>query len=139
MSVATETSPLADRLRHLRAPLVVSGVLLIATPAVGWWADGTVGALGAAAGVLVTAGGYALSSITVAWADWISPKLVFSVGLASYLFKVSLLGIVLMTVLRVSWPGTRMMAIGMVVAILSWMITQTWWTYRHGAPESKPQ
>ncbi|SDT77261.1 hypothetical protein [Actinoplanes derwentensis] len=138
MSVATETRPLADRLRHLRAPLAVSGVLLFVTPAVGWWVDGPTGALGAAVGVLVVAGGYALSSVTVAWADWINPKLVFSVGLASYLFKVSLLGIVLMSVLRADWPGTRMMAIGMITAILAWVFAQTWWTAMYGPTRPDP-
>lgn len=137
MSVATETHPLADRLRHLPVPLAVSGVLLIVLPVIGWAVDGSAGAAGAAVGVLVVAGGYALSSVTVAWADWISPKLVLTVGLASYLFKVSLLGIALLGVLRADWSGSRMMAIAMAAAIVAWMVAQTWWTALHGAPQAE--
>ena len=132
MSLAAETRPLADRLRHLPVPLAVSGVLLILFPVVGVVVDGPVGGVGAAMGVLIVAGGYALSSVTVAWADWISPRLVLAVGLASYLFKVSLLGVALLGVMRADWAGSRMMAIAMVTAIVGWVGAQTWWTARNG-------
>ncbi|WP_430788255.1 hypothetical protein [Actinoplanes sp. G11-F43] len=140
MSTAThEPHPLAARLRHLPTPLAVSGVVLVLASIAGWVVDGGFGAIGAAVGVLIAAGGYAMSAITVAWADWISPKLVLTVGLACYVFKISLLGLALLGVLRQDWPGGRMMAIGMAVAIVAWVAAQTWWTARDPIPAVPPR
>jgi hypothetical protein len=141
MSALTDLRPLAGRLRHLPLPLAVSGGLLVALGAVGYGIDAAAGLVGAVLGVTIVAGGYALSSVTVAWADWISPRLVLSVGLASYLFKITLLGVALLGVLRTDWPGGRMMVVGMICAILGWVTAQTWWTARdqgRPAPDSSP-
>ncbi len=128
--------PIASRAGHLRATLAVTGVLMVAATIVGGLVAGSDGALGAVLGVGIVAGSYLLSDLAVAWADSVSPKLVLSVGLGTYLFKFSLLGVALMAVPRDGWAGLRPMAVGMIVMIAGWLTAQIWWTVRRGTPSA---
>lgn len=125
--------PLAHRLRHLPMPLAVSGVLAVLAAAGGWLAAGAAGALGGVLGVATVAAGYALSSAAVAWADSVAPKLVMTVGLATYIFKFSLLGMVVFAVPR-EWAGVPSMAVAMGVSVVGWVTAQIWWTVRAPVP-----
>lgn len=133
MSTATDTRPMTYRLRHLPVPLAVSGGLLLLAGIVGWFVAGAPGAIGGAVGVAVVAAGYALSSVAVAWADSVAPKLVMTVGLTTYVFKFTLLGVVFFAVPG-DWPGLRFMAVAMIVSILAWIGAQIWWTVRAEVP-----
>lgn len=133
MSTATETRPMAARLRHLPVPLAVSAGLLLLAAAGGWLAAGTPGAVGGAVGVAVVAAGYALSSVAVAWADSVAPSLVMTVGLTTYVFKFTLLGVVFFAVPG-DWAGSRTMAVAMIVSVLTWVGAQIWWTVRAPVP-----
>ncbi|WP_212994024.1 hypothetical protein [Actinoplanes auranticolor] len=133
MSAATDTHPLATRLRHLPTPLAVSGGLLLLAAAIGGFLAGAPGAIGGAAGVGVVAVGYAFSSVAVAWADSVAPSLVMTVGLTTYVFKFTLLGVVFFAVPG-DWPGLRTMAVAMIVSILTWVGAQIWWTLRAEVP-----
>jgi hypothetical protein len=128
-----EARPMARRLRHLPLPLAVSAGLLVVAAIAGWFTDGSAGSIGGAAGVAVVAFGYALSSVAVAWADSVAPKLVMTVGLATYLFKFSLLGVVIFAVPR-DWAGIPAMAVAMVVSVVTWLAAQVWWTMRAEVP-----
>ena len=134
MSAPIQAGPLARRLRHLPGPLAVSGVLLVVGVATGWAVDGSAGALGAAVGVTVVVASYVLSSVAIAWADSIAPKLVLTVGLATYLFKFTALGAAFLAVPRADWAGTRAMAVAMIVMVLAWLAAQVWWTVRARIP-----
>lgn len=133
MSTATASRPMADRLRHLPTPLAVSGGLLLLATALGGFFAGVPGAIGGAAGVAVVALGYAVSSVAVAWADSVAPSLVMTVGLTTYVFKFTLLGVVFFAV-PADWPGVRPMAVATVVSVLTWVGAQIWWTVRAEVP-----
>jgi hypothetical protein len=81
----------------------------------------------------VVAAGYALSSVAVAWADSVAPKLVMTVGLTTYVFKFTLLGVVFFAVPG-DWAGLRTMAVAMIVSVLTWVGAQIWWTVRAEVP-----
>lgn len=135
---APTAGPIASRAGHLRATLAVTSVVMVGATIIGGLIAGSDGALGAFLGVAVVAGSYLLSDLAVAWADSVSPKLVLSVGLGTYLFKFSLLGLALLAVPKGGWAGLRPMAVGMVVMIVGWLTAQIWWTVRRGTPPADP-
>lgn len=118
------------RLGHIWWPLAATAVLAVVLAIVGQVVDGGPGLLGALLGVGLMAGGYLLSNVALAWADSVLPKLVMTVGLATYLFKITLLGVVLLVVVDRDWAGVRMTAIGMVCALLIWISAQVWSSMR---------
>ncbi|MEV1286851.1 hypothetical protein [Micromonospora sp. NPDC049679] len=122
------------RLRHLPVPLMVSAVLLVPAVVVGWAVDGPAGAAGGAVGVLLVAASYVLSSVVLAWADSVHPKLVLTVGLVTYAFKFALLGVALFAVSGSGWPGLRMMAVGIMAGTVAWVTAQVWWTAKAKIP-----
>ncbi|SDY67006.1 hypothetical protein SAMN05444365_10361 [Micromonospora pattaloongensis] len=122
------------RLRHLPVPLMVSAVLLVIVAAVGWALDGGAGAAGGAAGVALVAVSYVLSSLALAWADSVSPRLVLTVGLVTYMLKFGLLGAAVFAVAATGWAGLRMTAIGIIVGTVAWVVAQVWWTAKAKIP-----
>lgn len=123
-----------QRLRHLVVPLLSSVVLLVLAAVVGWLVDGGVGLAGAVAGVALVTFSYLLSSVAIAWADSVHPKLVMSVGLAAYITKFLLFGVVMFGVVDADWGGIRSMAAAMIVATIGWVTAQVWWTFRDHQP-----
>jgi len=122
------------RLRHLPLPLSVSAALLVPVVAVGWWLDGGSGAAGGVAGVLLVVASYVSSSLALAWADAVHPRLVLTVGLVTYAMKFTLLGVVVLAVAGSGWIGQRMLAIAIMTATLTWIAAQVWWTFRARIP-----
>ncbi|MDG4764227.1 hypothetical protein O7632_08930 [Solwaraspora sp. WMMD406] len=122
------------RLRHLPVPLVVSAVLLVVLTAIGAGVDGGAGAAGAAAGTLLVVGSYVASSLALAWADSVHPKMVLSVGLLTYSLKFSVLGVAVFAVAGSDWPGQRMLVVAIVAGTLGWITAQVWWTFRARIP-----
>ncbi|MEV0395352.1 hypothetical protein [Polymorphospora rubra] len=125
---------MAARLRHLRVPLIVSALLLVVAVLLGWLVEGADGAAGAAAGVAVVTFSYLLSSVAVAWADSVLPKLVLTVGLATYVLKFSIFGVVMFAVAASGWAGLRTMAAAMICATVAWVTAQVWWTFKAKIP-----
>ncbi|ROO62256.1 hypothetical protein EDC02_4229 [Micromonospora sp. Llam0] len=123
-----------SRLRHLPVPSMVSAVLLVVLAGVGGWLDGVPGAVGAAVGVALVAAGYVASSLALAWADSVHPRMVLSVGLLTYSLKFALLGVAVFAVAASDWPGQRMLAVAIVVATVGWITAQVWWTFRARIP-----
>ncbi|WBB79465.1 hypothetical protein O7606_25485 [Micromonospora sp. WMMD882] len=126
------------RLRHLALPLLTSAALLVLATLVGWLVDGGAGAAGGAAGVALVTVSYGLSSLALAWADSVHPKLVMSVGLATYVTKFLVFGVVLLGLVDSGWGGRRTMAVAVVVATVCWVSAQVWWTFRRHRPEAEP-
>ncbi|MFI5842929.1 hypothetical protein ACIA8K_24795 [Catenuloplanes sp. NPDC051500] len=125
------------RLGHIWLPLGATAVLAVVLAVIGQLVDGRAGLLGALLGVGLMAVGYLLSNVALAWADSILPKLVMTVGLVTYVFKIALLGVVLLVVVDRDWDGVRMTAIGMVCAMAIWISAQFWSAMR--LPAVPPQ
>ena len=124
----------AERIRHVRLTLGFSGVVLVLATGVGFAVRGGVGALGVAAGVLLVAASYTASTLAIAWADTVNPRMVLPVGMGMYITKFSLLGLLLVAVNNAEWVGRIPMAMGIVVGILAWTASQIWWTVHHSHP-----
>jgi hypothetical protein len=122
------------RLRHLPVPLLVSAVLLVVLVGVGVGLDGGPGAAGAAAGVLLVVVSYVASSLALAWADSVHPKLVLGVGLLTYSVKFMVFGAAVFAVAASDWAGQRMLAVAIIVGTVAWITAQVWWTFRARIP-----
>jgi hypothetical protein len=123
-----------ERIRHLRLTLGLSVVVLVLASAVGFAVRGGVGALGVAGGVAIVAASYTASTLAIAWADTINPRMVLPVGMAMYITKFSLLGLLLVAVNNAEWAGRIPMAMGIVVGVVAWTASQIWWTVHHSHP-----
>lgn len=117
-------------MRYLPLALAVSGVVLVLAAVAGWRAAGGAGALGAAAGVFLVVLSYLVSSLVIAWADSVDPRLVLPVGLATYVIKFALLGLVLLAVVGTGWAGTLPMGVAIVPGVLAWTGATMWWALR---------
>jgi hypothetical protein len=125
---------MAERIRHLWLPLILCGSLTALAAAVGFLVADGPGALGAAVGVALVAASYTASTLAIAWADTVNPRLVFPVGMGMYVTKFSLLGLMLVAIGATDWGGKIPMAIGIIVGIVAWTGGQIWWTVHHAHP-----
>jgi hypothetical protein len=116
-----------SRLGHVPLALAVSGGVLALAAAVGWLTRGGAGAAGAAAGVALVAVSYLVSSVAIAWADSINPRLVLPVGLATYVTKIVLLGLVMLGIVRTGWDGTTPMGVAIIPGVIGWTGANVWW------------
>jgi hypothetical protein len=132
---------MTTRLRHLPVGLAASGVLLVVAALTGWLTRGGAAAAGAAAGIALVVVSYVISSVSVAWADSVNPRLVLPVGLGTYAVKFILLGFVLVAVSGTGWAGTTAMGLAIIPGVAVWVGTQVWWALRRGVPyvQVKPQ
>jgi hypothetical protein len=120
-----------SRLGHVPLALAVSGVVLVLAVVVGWLLRGGAGAAGAAAGVALVVVSYLVSSVVVAWADSISPQLVLPFGLATYVTKIVLLGLVMLAVVQTGWEGTVAMGLAIIPGVVGWTGANVWWALHH--------
>jgi hypothetical protein len=133
---ATKTAPrpLRKRLRHLPSGLAASAVLLVAGVGVGAVLWGGAGAVGLAAGVTLVAASYTVSSLIIAWADSIDPRLTLPAGLMTYALKFTLFGLLLAVLARTGWAGLLPMGVGIMAGALGWTIAQAVWTWHARIP-----
>lgn len=122
------------RLRHLTPGLLASAVFLVLGLVIGGLVQGLPGALGAASGVLLVGASYTVSSVILAWADAIRPKLVLPVGLATYVLKFTVIGVVMAAVSATDWAGLPALGMAVIVSALGWMVAQAWWTWHAKIP-----
>ncbi|GAA4575939.1 hypothetical protein GCM10023176_46260 [Micromonospora coerulea] len=115
------------RLRHLPVLLIASALLATAAAVVGGVTRGADGALGAAAGVAVTALSYTLTTVVLAWADARDPQLVLPFGLGVYVAKISLLGAVMVGVASTGWGGLVPFCLGIAAGVVIWTGVHIWW------------
>jgi hypothetical protein len=115
------------RLRHLPALLLASAVVLLAAALVGWLTSGGVGAAGAAIGVAVATLSYTVSTLVIAWADSLEPRLVLPFGVGTYIAKFSLLGGLMIIVAGSGWPGQVALGWGIAAGVVGWTAAQIWW------------
>lgn len=133
-----------------RPPMANDDILPVVRLLAGHLGTGVAAVLGAAVGGAVVAGvvagsphakGYVLgcaivlfffsmSSLTITWADIVNRKNVLSVGIATYLLKLTLVGLLVFTMADRDWPGFVGALWGIVVATSAWMIAQIIWAFR---------
>jgi hypothetical protein len=124
---------MSERLGHVPVALAVSSVVLVVSVAVAWLTQGGAQALGAAAGVALVVVSYLVSSLVVAWADSVNPRLLLPVGLATYVIKIVLLGLAMLVVVGTDWAGTRAMCIAIIPGVIGWIGANFWWALRRPA------
>jgi hypothetical protein len=137
MSATTPARPagrIRRRLTHLPTALKVSAVVLVVCVIVGAFTTGLDGALGAAIGALVVVFSFTVSSVVIAWADAVDPRLVLPVGLMTYVLKFTLFGVALVFTLKLEWSGLRPMALTMAVATVAWATAHAVWVWRAKIP-----
>jgi hypothetical protein len=127
------------RVRYLPVALGVSAGLAAVGAALGGWSVGPDGALGAVAGVTLVAVSYTATTLAVAWADSVNPRMVLGVGLGMYVTKFSLFGLMMVAVDAADWGGMTAMSVGIAVAIVAWLTAQIWWTVRNSHPYAASQ
>jgi hypothetical protein len=125
---------MARRLRHLPSGLIASAVLLVLGAVLGGLLRGGAGAAGAAAGILLVAASYTVSSLVIAWADAVRPALIMPVGLLAYAVKFTLIGILMAVIARTGWAGLPAMGVGVIAGALGWTTAQAVWTWRARIP-----
>ena len=130
----TAPHPLRKRLTHLPSGLAASAVLLVVGVALGALLRGAAGATGAAAGVLLVATSYTVSSVIIAWADSIHPRMVLPVGLMTYALKFTLIGVLMAALAASHWAGLTAMGVAIIAAVLGWTTAQAVWTWRARIP-----
>jgi hypothetical protein len=122
------------RLRHLPAPLAATAVTLVVATMVGWLVGGAVAAVGVAVGVAVVGLAQLSSTLVVAWADSVAPRLVMPVGIMAYVTKISVLGAIMMMAAALDWVGLIPMAWGIAAGVAAWTGAHIWWTARTHRP-----
>jgi len=122
------------RLPHLRIGLAVSAVLLLLGLILGGLIDGAAGAGGAAAGVGLVAASYVISSVALAWADLVNPRLVMPVGMGTYVAKFTLIGLAMAAIAATGWAGLPAMGVAVIASALGWTAAQAVWVWRARIP-----
>ncbi|MEV6813243.1 hypothetical protein [Micromonospora sp. NPDC051296] len=131
---AGEPGAIRARLPHLRLPLLACAVLaLVGVPAAALL-RGPTGAAGVAAGIALVIVSYLISSLSVAWADAVHPKLIMSVGLLTYVTKIVFLGVALAAVAATGWSGLPDMGVSIIAAVVVWTGAHLTWALRSPLP-----
>jgi len=133
-TTARSAGPIRRRLTHLPAALKVTGAVLVVCAVVGAVTTGWAGVLGAVIGALVVAFSFTVSSVIIAWADSVDPRLVLPVGLMTYVVKFSLFGVALVFALNLDWSGLRPMALTLAAATVAWATAHAVWVWRAKIP-----
>lgn len=84
-------------------------------------------ALGYVAGVALVAASYTATTLAVAWADSIAPRLVLPVGMAVFAVKFGLLALLLLALPGSAWPGKTGFVAGVIAGVVGWIAAQIWW------------
>ncbi|WP_239076768.1 hypothetical protein [Actinocatenispora rupis] len=122
------------RLRHLPVPLLAMAGVLVVGAAVAAPLRGLTGVAGVAVGVALVSVSYVLSTLAVAWADSVNPRLVLPVGLVTYVTKLLLLGLFVAALNATGWLGVAPMGLAIVAAALTWSAAQAGWTWHAKIP-----
>jgi len=117
-------------LRHLPAGLKASAVVCVVGAVVGLVIWGLAGLAGMVFGVGLTVASFAGSSLVIAWADSINPRLVMPVGMLTYVVKFTILGIAAAVLASTGWGGLTAFGLGVAAGTLGWVVGQSVWTWR---------
>jgi ATP synthase protein I len=109
------------------ATAVLCAVVAVATA-------GVPGLLGALAGCAAATASFVVSSVSVAWADSVNPKLVLVVGMTVYAAKMLALGASLYALRSSDWAGLPAMGWALAATVVVWVAVQAVWVYRSRIP-----
>ncbi|MFY1673010.1 hypothetical protein ACN27G_24110 [Plantactinospora sp. WMMB334] len=126
------------RLAHLPVVLGASAALLGVATVLGAVLGGGIGALGAAAGVGLVTLSYLISTLVIAWADSVHPNLVLPFGLAMYVAKFSVIGVVMAGVAAQGWAGLVPFGWGVLAGVVAWIGANIWWVVTVHAARTGP-
>ncbi|GIG89365.1 hypothetical protein [Plantactinospora endophytica] len=115
------------RLAHLPVVLGASLALLVVATVLGAVVGGGAGAAGAATGVGLVTLSYLASTLVIAWADSVNPSLVLPFGVAMYVAKFSVIGVVMAGVAGRGWDGLPAFGWGVVAGVVAWTGANIWW------------
>ncbi|MFC6022260.1 hypothetical protein ACFP2T_39650 [Plantactinospora solaniradicis] len=115
------------RLAHLPVVLGASLGLLVLATLIGGLVRGGAGAAGAAAGVGLVTVSYLSSTLVIAWADSVHSSLVLPFGVAMYVAKFGVIGVVMAGVADSGWAGLAPFGWGVVVGVIAWTGANIWW------------
>ncbi|HCT80257.1 MAG TPA: hypothetical protein DGG94_11120 [Micromonosporaceae bacterium] len=93
-----------------------------------------VDATGTAAGVLLIAVFFVLSSLFIIWVESVNRAFMMGAALTAYLMKLGFLLAVLATVGESGWPGFTAMIWGVAVGVLGWITGYAWWLWHAKIP-----
>jgi hypothetical protein len=110
-------------LGHLRAGLAVVGLLAAVGGPLTWWLRGGRGALWALAGLAIVAAFFTVGTLAVVAAGRINDEYTLGAALGSYLVKVVLLGVLLVTARDQSWVDGPALAWAVLAGTLAWVGT----------------
>jgi hypothetical protein len=110
-------------LGHLRAGLAVVGLLAAVGAPLTWWLRGGRGALWVLAGLAIVAAFFTVGTLAVVAAGRINDEYTLGAALASYLVKVVLLGVLLVTARDQSWVDGPALAWSVLAGTLAWVGT----------------
>jgi hypothetical protein len=125
---------LRKRLNHLPSGLTASAVLLVVGVVLGAVLGGGPAAAGAALGVALVAASFTGSSVVLAWADSVDPRLVLPVGMVTYALKFTLLGVAVYALGGTGWAGLTGFGVAVIGATVGWVTAQAWWTWHAKIP-----
>jgi len=118
--------------------LIASAVLTAGAALVGFLVAGGRGAAGATAGVVLVSFSYTLSTLVIAKADQIDPKLVLPWGMATYVTKFSLFGVAMIAIIQAGWTGLAPFGWGVAAGVVGWTGTHIWWINAIYRPPTSP-
>jgi hypothetical protein len=131
---APERGAIRKRLNHLPSGLKASAVLLAVGVVAGAVFGGVDAAGGAAVGVGLVAASFTGSSVVLAWADSINPRLILPVGLMTYVLKFTVIGFGCYALASTGWDGLPAFGIAVMVTTVGWATAQAWWTWHAKIP-----
>lgn len=82
-------------------------------------------------GLLLVAASYLVSTLLIARADAVDPRLVLPVGLSAYVVKYTAIGVLMVSLTARGWDGLVPMGCGVVAGVVGWTTTHIWWVVRH--------
>jgi hypothetical protein len=116
-------------LEHLRTGFIVTlGLAVIGIP-LAWWLRGGGGALGVLIGLAIVAAFFAVSAWAVARAGRIDDRLTLPAALGTYVIKIGLLGLVVISMPTDGYVNVKAMAIAVVAGTICWSIAQVWYVW----------
>jgi hypothetical protein len=105
---------------HVKAGLLVTGVLALVGAPLAWLVGDARAAAWVVAGLALVVVFFSVSAYAVAWAGRVSDSLTLPVALGTYLVKIVLLAVVLVTLRDQPWLDPRAFGLSVVAGTFAW-------------------
>jgi ATP synthase protein I len=115
---------LANYARIVRRSALLTGAVAVVMVAVSAVAGGMPGLIGGLLGVALTAAFFGIDLVTVGRAARVSPQAMMLAAIATYVFKILILAIVMVALEGTTAFSTRFLAITTIVCVIAWSAAQ---------------